>query len=74
MDGLNHQIDKWDNMDQATIGTVTIGGNDLGFTDLAYYCVITPNTFSLGSTNRKNCVEAEQKANAGLLDLQGKLM
>lgn len=54
----------------ANIGTLSIGGNDLGFSDLVWYCVITPNTARLGSTNRANCVEAENKAR-DLMNNQG---
>jgi hypothetical protein len=50
-------------MDRATLGTLTIGGNDLGFSDLVYNCVITPNTARLGSTNRANCLDNEKTAN-----------
>ncbi|KAF2268066.1 SGNH hydrolase [Lojkania enalia] len=60
--GLNRQIDEWSDPGKATVGTVSIGGNDVGFSDLVWYCVITPNTARLGSTNRANCVEAENKA------------
>ncbi|KAF3920067.1 hypothetical protein AA313_de0200233 [Arthrobotrys entomopaga] len=67
-DGLNNQIQKWNNAAVSSVGTVTIGGNDLGFSDLVYYCVITPNTARLGSTNRANCVDAENKARAHMTD------
>jgi hypothetical protein len=63
VDGLNAQIDAWSNADRATLGTVTIGGNDVGFSDLVWYCVITPNNAILGSVTRSHCVDAEQKAN-----------
>ncbi|PVH79610.1 esterase family protein [Cadophora sp. DSE1049] len=61
--GLNSQIGKWGNMGTATVGTLTIGGNDVEFSDLVYYCVITPNTAHLPSTNRQYCLDAEKKAN-----------
>jgi hypothetical protein len=78
VDGLNNQITQWSNEGVSTIGTVTMGGNDLGFSDLVYYCVITPNTARLGSTNRANCVDTENKARAHMTDtsadgLQAKL-
>lgn len=60
--GLNRQIDEWENPKNADLATVSIGGNDLGFNDLVWYCVITPNTANLGSANRKNCLNAEAKA------------
>ncbi|KAH4847848.1 hypothetical protein HBI46_091460 [Parastagonospora nodorum] len=60
--GLNRQIDEWGNPNGTNVGTVSIGGNDVGFSDLAYYCIITPNTARLGSTMRTNCIDAEKKA------------
>jgi hypothetical protein len=60
--GLNRQIDEWKDTNKTNIGTVSIGGNDVGFSDLVYYCIITPNTARLGSTMRKNCIDAEKKA------------
>ncbi|KAK8026491.1 hypothetical protein PG991_003547 [Apiospora marii] len=69
-EGLSGKIDDWSNHDVANIGTLSIGGNDLGFSDLVWYCVITPNTARLGSTNRRNCVDAENKAR-DLMNNQG---
>ena len=66
--GLNGKIDKWDNDGNVTLGTLTIGGNDLGFSDLVYSCVITPNNGRLGSTERANCVNAENKARKHMRD------
>lgn len=63
VDGLNQQVEAWSNAGKANLGTVTIGGNDVGFSDLVYYCVITPNTGPTGGMNRKNCLAAEKKAN-----------
>lgn len=60
--GLNRQIDEWKDSNKTNVGTISIGGNDVGFSDLVYYCVITPNTARLGSTMRANCVDAEKKA------------
>lgn len=62
-DGLNKQIEQWKNNGTATLATVTIGGNDVGFSDLVYYCLLTPNTARFGSTNRRDCLAAEKKAN-----------
>lgn len=67
-DGLNSQIDAWTGADRVSVVTLTMGGNDLGFSDLVYYCVITPNTGHLGSTDRKSCEDAEAKAYAHLAD------
>ena len=60
--GLNRQINEWKDPSVPNVGTVSMGGNDLGFSDLVWYCVITPNTARLGSTNRKNCLDAQDKA------------
>ena len=66
--GVGKQIANWTNYETATIGTLSVGGNDIGFSDLVWNCVITPNTARLGSTNRKNCVASENKARTYLND------
>ncbi|KAH8903035.1 SGNH hydrolase [Coniochaeta sp. PMI_546] len=69
-DGLYNKIDAWGNAAQVTVATLTMGGNDLGFADLVYYCVITPNTAQpFGSVNRKWCVDAENKARDHMNDM-----
>lgn len=69
--GLNRQIDKWSNPNNDHMATVSIGGNDIGFGDLAFHCVLTPNTLRLGSQSRKRCLEAEAKARQLLDDQSG---
>lgn len=72
-DGLYVQIDGWGNAAQASVVTLTMGGNDLNFSDLVYYCVVTPNTAQLvGALNRKWCVEAEDRARNHMEDLSDK--
>ncbi|PVH73247.1 hypothetical protein DL98DRAFT_563279 [Cadophora sp. DSE1049] len=67
--GLTGQIDSWSNPDKVSIAALSIGVNDVvGFSDLVWSCVITPNTARLGSTNRANCVAAEKKANDYMSD------
>lgn len=60
--GLKEQINNWSSDDSANLALLTMGGNDLGFADIVWYCVVTPNTIQWGSTNRKKCVAAEDKA------------
>jgi len=71
--GLNRQIDGWNvkHQNESNVGTVSIGGNDVGFSDLVWYCIITPNTARWGSTNRANCVDAEKKARSLMQDKSG---
>ncbi|KAH7327192.1 SGNH hydrolase-type esterase domain-containing protein [Rhexocercosporidium sp. MPI-PUGE-AT-0058] len=66
--GLAGQIDTWSNPERASIGTLSIGGNDVGFSDLVWSCVITPNTAHLGSKDRADCVAAEKKATDYMAD------
>ncbi|KAK3937884.1 Mutanase Pc12g07500-like protein 1 [Diplogelasinospora grovesii] len=68
-DGLLAQIDKWTNAAQTNLVTLTMGGNDLDFSDLVYYCLITPNTATLSSWTRQSCVGTENKAIAHMEDL-----
>lgn len=60
--GLTKQIDKWNTASSASIGTLSIGGNDVFFSDLVNYCVVALNLASPGSWNRQWCVDAENKA------------
>jgi hypothetical protein len=60
--GLDRQIEEWKDPGKANVGTVSIGGNDLGFSDMAWYCILTPNTGHFGFTNRADCINAENKA------------
>lgn len=41
--GLNRQIDEWQTPTKADIATVSMGGNDLYFSDIVWYCILTPN-------------------------------
>jgi hypothetical protein len=66
--GLNRQIKEWSNPTVPNIGTVTMGGNDLDFTNMVYYCVITPNTWWTGGQNRRWCLEYEEKARSLMND------
>ncbi|KAJ0382123.1 hypothetical protein COL922a_013189 [Colletotrichum nupharicola] len=65
---LMQKLDAWSTAADTNVVTLTIGGNDLGFSDLVWYCIITPNTARLGSTNRKNCEKAQKKAFAMIQD------
>ncbi|KAF2106051.1 SGNH hydrolase-type esterase domain-containing protein, partial [Lophiotrema nucula] len=65
--GLNRQIDEWKTPEHADIATVSMGGNDLGFSHLVYHCITTPNPFRW--VNRGKCVEAQNLANTLLNDV-----
>lgn len=43
--GLSKQIDNWSNAGDASIGTLSVGGNDVGFRNLVYYFVINIKKF-----------------------------
>jgi hypothetical protein len=66
--GLDRQIKEWKDPDKVNVGTVSIGGNDLGFSDMAWNCILTPNTAHFGATNRVNCIKAENKARGLMRD------
>ncbi|KAJ5797259.1 uncharacterized protein N7518_005799 [Penicillium psychrosexuale] len=61
--GLNGQIDTWLHNDpkSTNIGTLTMGGNDVGFSDLVRNYIITSGWYDI-DTYRKSCLEAESKA------------
>ncbi|PYI12923.1 mutanase [Aspergillus violaceofuscus CBS 115571] len=68
--GLARQIQEWNSQSSANLATLTIGGNDLGFTDIVWNCILTPATWHFGSTYRQWCIENEDKARA-LMNDQG---
>jgi len=41
--GANRQLDEWKNPKDATLVTLSIGGNDLNFAKIAEHCIITPD-------------------------------
>jgi hypothetical protein len=65
--GLNRQIKEWTNPQNADIATVTMGGNDLGFSEIVKFCVIRFSFWSTGYVN-KMCKQAKDKANAMMND------
>ena len=60
--GLNRQIDEWTDPQQADVATVSMGGNDLKFSDLAWWCILTPTTWRLPATNKRYCNKAMDAA------------
>lgn len=63
--GLNRQIDEWSNPERADIATVTAGGNDVGFTDILWYCVLAVDAhiilWHFPSYYKKYCNEMKEK-------------
>lgn len=37
--GLQRQIGEWASASSANLATLTMGGNDLGFSDIVWYCM-----------------------------------
>lgn len=72
-DGLYAQIEGWSNAPQVNVVTLTIGGNDLGFSDLVKDCVVSwgshPSLVNTGAALRKSCLEDETKARDHMNDL-----
>ncbi|CAG8901464.1 unnamed protein product [Penicillium egyptiacum] len=60
--GLEKQIEDWSSTGSANLATLTMGGNDLAFADIAWNCLLTPNTARWASTYRQWCIESEDKA------------
>ncbi|KAI1428363.1 SGNH hydrolase-type esterase domain-containing protein [Xylaria sp. FL1777] len=59
---LAKRIDGWKTAEDTNVATLTIGGNDVGFSDLVTYCVVIPWPWSNGEKNRKKCIEYEEAA------------
>ncbi|USW58442.1 Putative SGNH hydrolase-type esterase domain, SGNH hydrolase superfamily [Septoria linicola] len=58
--GLNRQIDEWTNPQKADLATLTMGGNDVGFSDIVWYCVVDPVWVPWYTSS--NCNGAKEKA------------
>ncbi|KAI9890439.1 MAG: hypothetical protein M1814_003923 [Vezdaea aestivalis] len=58
--GLNRQIDEWTNPKKADLATVSIGGNDVGFSNLTWHCIMTPNF--LDDDSKAKCETAKNVA------------
>ncbi|KAH2034642.1 hypothetical protein KXV65_000174 [Aspergillus fumigatus] len=67
--GLRRQIDEWTGASPANMATLTMGGNDLGFSNIVWYCVITPFSSPFGASNPEKCAAAKDKARALMNDL-----
>ncbi|KAK1757778.1 family 71 glycosyl hydrolase [Echria macrotheca] len=68
LDGLNRQVSSWTNPSTFNVGTITIGGNDLGFGDLVQHCVLRPKAFLTPAEDAALCDEKKQKARSKLAD------
>lgn len=67
--GINRQLkDLWKNPENADIATVSAGGNDVFFSSLVNYCVVTFNPFSTGGGNRKECLKYQGMAKKVMTD------
>lgn len=70
--GLNRQIEEWKNPENTDLATVTIGGNDLGFSDIVMNCILVPNPWHWASYYKKKCNDAKAKARQMLDDTSEK--
>ena len=66
--GATRQMDEWDNPKTATLATLSIGGNVLGFSDIVRYCVITPGLFDNEEDTAKKYEAAKTAAKNLLAD------
>lgn len=69
-DELMTKIDGWTTMAVTNVATLTIGGNDVFFSDIVWNCVLTPNEARIpfGSAYRNECLDWERKAVALMTD------
>ncbi|KGO39835.1 Esterase, SGNH hydrolase-type [Penicillium expansum] len=68
--GLERQIKEWKSQSTASFATLTMGGNDIGFSDIALSCVVQPWSLRSLGKYRELCLESEHKAGS-LLNDQG---
>ncbi|KJY00692.1 hypothetical protein TI39_contig316g00001 [Zymoseptoria brevis] len=59
--GLDRQIKEWKNPEKADVATLTIGGNDLGFSDIVSLCVLS-FTWDYITSLTTRCNDAKKKA------------
>jgi hypothetical protein len=67
-DDLIEKLSGWTTMASTTVATLTMGGNDVYFSDIVWNCVITPNNFRPPSNYRSWCLDYEGKAVAHMQD------
>ncbi|RAH62699.1 SGNH hydrolase [Aspergillus piperis CBS 112811] len=65
--GLINQVKKWKDTTSPNIGTLTVGGNDVGFSDIIRNC-ITWETFHDAEEFRAWCEQKKDKARSILSD------
>ncbi|SMR52547.1 unnamed protein product [Zymoseptoria tritici ST99CH_3D1] len=59
--GLDRQIKEWKSPEKADVATLTIGGNDLGFSDIVSLCVLS-FTWDYITSLTTRCNNAKKKA------------
>lgn len=59
-DGVAKQIENWSDADNYDVITLSVGGNDIGFSTLVYYCILTPSYSAI--RDAELCAAAKQDA------------
>lgn len=54
-EGVHGQIEKWKNPQKADLATLSVGGNDLDFSNIVWHCILTPNLLRGREAELKLC-------------------
>lgn len=66
--GLAGKVSAWKGTSSTNIGTLTVGGNDVDFSNILYYCILDPNWLTWAPYNRKWCNNYKTKARSLMAD------
>ncbi|KAJ4404934.1 hypothetical protein N0V82_010404 [Gnomoniopsis sp. IMI 355080] len=65
LDGVNNQINNWNDPLNYEVVTISVGGNDVGFGDLVSNCIVTPGS---APSYEQQCEDAKTKATTYIND------
>lgn len=65
---FRQKLNNWNTMATTSVATLTLGGNDMFFSDIVYNCVLTPNPVRWPSTYQGWCSAAKTKARNHMRD------
>ena len=66
--GFNRQIDEWTRSELADIATVTMSGNEVGFSDIVLNCILVPWSWPFAPDYSAECDKAKATARSRMQD------
>lgn len=68
LDGVNKQIDNWSDPSNYDVLTLSVGGNDINFSKLVNYCILTYGFTGSGKDYEQWCEEEKTNARSMMSD------